>query len=1084
LTGALDHHYEAALARPDLAPSRAALGHALAGAGRPAEAVPHLRAAVEANPFDGGAARALYQALRAARTDRARRQVAQARRLLAQAAPALVPPENWFVACPPVGDELASLVILCCNQLDFTRLCLQSVLRYTRGPYELILVDNGSTDDTPAYLDEIRGRSNVADRPAGPAVPPARPERVVVLRNETNRGFAAGCNQGLAQARGRYLVLLNNDTLVTPGWLEGLIEWVLTDWPVVGMVGPVSGYAAPPQQVPIDYRDTPGLEAFTARRRRDYRGQALAIDRLTGFCLLVRREVLQAVGGLDEAFGLGFFEDDDLCLRARQAGFRLLVAQDVFVHHFGSRTFAGLGLDTRQQLQENFDKFRAKWGEQHASRYRPPAEGQPSGSGERPGKSTEAVAGGVAQQAPPPAPPSPKPPPDTTPGDPAVVVEGRPRAPRPKVSLCLIVKDEEENLPACLASAADLVDEVIVVDTGSQDRTKEVAQRFGARVFDFPWVDDFAAARNESLRHARGEWVFWLDADDRLDADNRAKLRALFAGLKDEEAAYVMSCLCLPDPITQAATAVHHLRLFRNRPDIRWSCRVHEQILPAVRAAGHVVRFSEVIIQHTGYQDPALRAHKLQRDLRLLESDRQDHPDDPFTLFNLGQVYQEQGRKAEALALFRRSLAGSQPPDSIVRKLYALIAQCHNQLGQRHEALAACRADLTVCPGDPELLFQEGAVRRGLGDTAGAETSWRQVLQAEPGEYFASVHTGLRGYLTRHNLAGLYRETGRDADAESQWRLALQEWPDYEPAWRGLADLLLTQRRWDELEALARGQEGAGPAGALRAVAARARIHLARREFAAGRALLEGACASFPGALEPRQLLSYMLLQEGRDWAAAEAALRALLALDPADAEARHNLTLLRAQLGKPADLPPLPAPTLAELYGQACNTPSAIQEHCPTLSALARHCRHVTALGARGGAALAALLYAQPATLVCYDPVPRPELEALHGVAGQTEFVFCATDVLGVEIEETDLLFIDTRHIYDQLKEELGRHARKARRYVVLPGTTAFADYGEEPGHRGVWDAVAEFVAVGMFRLKERYTNNHGLTVLERVLS
>jgi glycosyltransferase involved in cell wall biosynthesis len=97
----------------------------------------------------------------------------------------------------------------------------------------------------------------------------------------------------------------------------------------------------------------------------------------------------------------------------------------------------------------------------------------------------------------------------------------------PRVSLCLIAKDEEHNLPACLAPAVGLVEEIVVVDTGSTDATREVARRLGARVFDFPWCDSFAAARNETLRHAQGDWVLWLDADDRLDDDNRAKLRAL-----------------------------------------------------------------------------------------------------------------------------------------------------------------------------------------------------------------------------------------------------------------------------------------------------------------------------------------------------------------------------------------------------------------------------------------------------------------------------------------------------------------------------------------------------------------------------
>src|SRR5262249_28032262 len=163
----------------------------------------------------------------------------------------------------------------------------------------------------------------------------------------------------------------------------------------------------------------------------------------------------------------------------------------------------------------------------------------------------------------------------------------------------------------------DLLDEVVVVDTGSTDRTKEVATRLGAKVFDFPWVDSFAAARNESLRHATGEWIFWLDADDRLDEENRQKLQALLANLGEENAAWVMKCLCLPEAATGMATVVDHVRLFRNHPQVRWQYRVHEQILPAVRRSGGEVRWSDVVIHHVGYQDPATRRRKLDRDLRL-----------------------------------------------------------------------------------------------------------------------------------------------------------------------------------------------------------------------------------------------------------------------------------------------------------------------------------------------------------------------------------------------------------------------------------------------------------------------------------
>src|SRR5262249_46732537 len=152
--------------------------------------------------------------------------------------------------------------------------------------------------------------------------------------------------------------------------------------------------------------------------------------------------------------------------------------------------------------------------------------------------------------------------------------------------------------------------------------------------------------------------------DDRLDEANRARLRSLFAQLPNQNLAYVMKCLCLPDPLTGTATLVDHVRLFRNHPELRCRYRVHEQILPAVRRSGGEVRWTDVVIEHTGYLDPALRRRKLERDLRLLRLEDAEHPDDPFTLFNLGQVYQELGQTAEALPLWRRSLERSEPADS------------------------------------------------------------------------------------------------------------------------------------------------------------------------------------------------------------------------------------------------------------------------------------------------------------------------------------------------------------------------------------------------------------------------------------
>jgi GT2 family glycosyltransferase/tetratricopeptide (TPR) repeat protein len=749
LTGGLEHYRAGAAARPDLPAARAALGCALARAGQLPEALPHLRAAVEADPFDRQAARALHQLLTLLGDERGADAFAAAQRDLRKAAPALVPPEAWFAGPPPTGDELASVIILAHNELAYTKLCLDSVLTHTTGAYELILVDNGSTDGTHGYFEEVQARPG--------------PSRVEVIRNDQNRGFAAGVNQGLAAARGDSLVLLNNDTVVTPGWLGELVRRSLTDWPRVGLVGPVTNYTAEPQQVAPGYSDLAGLDDFARRRRAEFAGRSLEVPRLTGFCLLVRREALDAAGGaLDERYGLGFFEDDDLGTAARAAGYRLLVALDVYVHHFGSRTFAGLGLDTAAQLRGNLEKYRAKWGEAAAAGYRLP---------------------------------------------------GPPRVGGPKVSLCLIVKNEEHNLVDCLGPVRDAVDEVVVVDTGSTDRTREVAAALGARVIESPWQDSFSAARNASLDHAQGEWVFWMDADDRLDAANLAKLTALFAELPAAgNVAFVMKCVCAA-PAGEPETTVDHVRLFRRAPRHRWDYRVHEQILPALRSNGAELRWSDVVVRHTGYADPALRGRKLERDLRLLGLEAAERPDDPFTLFNVGAVLRELGRPAEALPALERSLARSHPGDSIVRKLHSLVAQCHRELGRPAEALAACAAGRGLYPKDAELLFVEALLRREAKDLPGAEERLRELLAGSEGEHLASVAAGLRGYQARHQLALVLWELGRVEEAAAQWRAALAEAPQYLPAWRGLRELLAASGDREALAAHAAALAKLGPRG-------------------------------------------------------------------------------------------------------------------------------------------------------------------------------------------------------------------------------------------------------------------------------
>jgi glycosyltransferase involved in cell wall biosynthesis len=333
----------------------------------------------------------------------------------------------------------------------------------------------------------------------------------------------------------------------------------------------------------------------------------------------------------------------------------------------------------------------------------------------------------------------------------------------------MIVRDEEPNLAECLESAADLADEIVVVDTGSVDRTPDIARQFGARVIDFPWVDSFAAARNESLRHATGDWIFWLDADERITAPNRAKMERLLGGLGEENKAYGMSLVYVPGPCNMLTTEVKHIRLFRKHPEMRWQNRIYEDIMPALNAVGASVEWTDIVVHHFGYQDAAVRARKHERNLRLLQLDHAENPDDPSTLYSLGRMYFAMERPADALAMLRRSLERFQSGDYLGRGLYRLIVECHRLLGQPREALAMCVAGRAHYPLDAGLRSQEGQLREEAGDWAGAESCYLRLLREPEPNPYGGLPAGALEFWARHQLAALYTRQGRTAEAKAQW---------------------------------------------------------------------------------------------------------------------------------------------------------------------------------------------------------------------------------------------------------------------------------------------------------------------------
>jgi FkbM family methyltransferase len=1101
---------------------------------------------------------------------------------------------------PAVHRERTSIVILTHNQLPFTRRCLDSIRRCTDEPHELIVVDNGSTDGTVEYLHSLAG--------------------VKVIVNAENRGFPAGCNQGIRAATGRQVLLLNNDTVVTTGWLDRLLRALESD-PRIGLVGPCSNFVSGGQRVAVAYGDDLlGLEGFAWDWGKAHDGVREDVDRLVGFCLLIRREAIDWVGLLDERFGVGCFEDDDYSRRAARAGYRLVIARDAFVHHFGGRTFLGAGVDYDALMRTNRELYRKKWeaeqdeGEGGAT-FKPASEtGRPAGlhvlvvahvdrlkgrmdkshyyryealarrpgvtlfgpglEGYRPGMSVrEAVdvaCGGVTpdvilhgadlkesgiplltgleevdgltaielldswaredrqvdfinrlrfdvgliQEAGPHiafyqkrcpgteffwtpnavdtrlfrnyglpkeydvilygainpevyplrarlarllarqpgirfrhiAHPGYYPPASASggilagadlsreinkawvgiatrsvydcllmkyleiPASYALVAGDMPEHGRPlfggdfielgmgqsdeeilaalrahlldkdrlvgltdaahrrilrehstdafadrvlgllrgllarrnaparleigastpaetqsttapsfkvraplgdgllldrsavQLSLCMIARDNVRTLKACLESIRPWVDEMVVVDTGSEDDTPRIAERLGARVFHFPWPDSFSVARNESLRHARGRWIFWMDSDDVIDAANGRALRQL--ALRDPPPSvlgYLMQVHC-PGPSEGGeaeVTVVDQAKLFRNLPGLHFEGRVHEQILPAIRRAGGEAAWTDLFVVHAGCDhSPPARQRKLERDLRLLHLELQERPEHPFTLFNLGMTYTHAGRCGEAMLFLRRSLSHANPAEAYLRKAHACLSSCYERLGRPREAWEACQEGLRRFPRDAELRFRKAVLLHGQKRLEEAAGAYRELLQNREDHHLKSVVQGITGYLARHNLAFVYADAGDAARAEEQWRLVVREKPGFRPGWRGLGEALLRQGKRGEARALAQELLAGGPhlqpEGSLlkgKAAAAQGAWDEARRE-------LERAAREGPEDREVLEALCRLLLERG-DLAAAEGPSLAWVRCDPQSGAAHHSLGTVYLQTGR-----------------------------------------------------------------------------------------------------------------------------------------------------------------------------------------
>ncbi|MEK4850813.1 glycosyltransferase family 2 protein [Paenibacillus sp. FSL H7-0756] len=344
-----------------------------------------------------------------------------------------------------------SIIILTLNQLPLTIQCLESIKRNTPEEHEIIIVDNGSSDDTVQFLK-------------------AHYPELKLIENQENLGFAKGCNQGGELAEGETILFLNNDTVVPPGWLAPMLHALNSD-SSVGMAGPVTNYISGHQLVPVTYSELKDMEAFAAEYCESKRGQVQEVRRLIGFCLLVKRSVLSEIGWFDERYGQGNYEDDDLCLRALQHGYKLLVALDSFIHHIGHASMGqDPSFDLTTLLQQNKQKAFRKWGvDIHSIIYAPP------------------------------------------------------------VGVCagIIASGDEAALEETLASFAGGTEQMIVLNPSGNERIAQTAARYTRQVYTVKGEPDVRMLREWICHMATEPYILWLQEGDILTADERRRFNGL-----------------------------------------------------------------------------------------------------------------------------------------------------------------------------------------------------------------------------------------------------------------------------------------------------------------------------------------------------------------------------------------------------------------------------------------------------------------------------------------------------------------------------------------------------------------------------
>ncbi len=335
----------------------------------------------------------------------------------------------------------------------------------------------------------------------------------------------------------------------------------------------------------------------------------------------------------------------------------------------------------------------------------------------------------------------------------------------------MIVRNEAATVGRCLLSVRSLVDEIVIVDTGSNDRTIEVCRGYGAVVHSFPWQDDFSAARNFGLEKATGDWILVLDADDELAATDCSKVRGLFSAPRFD--AYLFRTVSyLGDKPGGDVVVCPHVRLFRNRPAFRYIGVIHERVSlpPGARLA-----WRGITVFHYGYLTPAIhRQDKVRRNLRICEAAVLAGPGDAFAHFNLGTEHLRSGNYFKALASFRRAHRLVEAESGWAPELVKKLAFCLIRLHRHREAEILLVKGLESYPDYTDLVFLKAGLHQDRGEYAQAAREFGRCLKMGEAPFMYPTDLGMGTYKAAFGLGYAHHALGNHLQAAAAYRLSLK----------------------------------------------------------------------------------------------------------------------------------------------------------------------------------------------------------------------------------------------------------------------------------------------------------------------